>query len=158
MQGKSEKYWVRERRAIREITTLLVSILFVHNHSMYHHLHSTHERKKSVLFFGNTAFMSCHPHISHILSCRWQHSTCSAFLLVSLSGWVCFGVLCVYVCMCANLCMCCSSSTALACHSNLLSQWVEAWFWYLNKQGCLWQCSSPAVPSSLTQYLKMLLL
>lgn len=85
-------------------------------------------KKESVLFFANAAFMTCHPHISdisHIPSWSWQNSACTASLLVSLSRWVCFWVLCVYVCLCANLCVCCSSSSAaLACHSTLsLSGW-----------------------------------
>lgn len=161
MQGRAEKKWDKEEK-------LLVSILYVHNHIFYTfiiiaciilRLNCTVEgRKKSVLFSGNAAFLTCHPHISHILLCSWQNSACSASLFVWLSGWVCFWVLCIYVCMCANFCACCSSSAALACHSNLLSQWVEASFWYLNRQGCLWLCSPPAVPTSLTQYLKTPLL
>lgn len=106
--------------------------------------------------------MTCHPHISHILSCSWQNTVCTASLLVFLPGWVCFGVLCVYRRMCANLSMCCSSSTALPCHSNLLhSGWKHHFDTWTDKAvfGSIpLQQLSPAALTSLTQHLKMPLL
>jgi len=71
MQGRAEKWWVREKTEIGEITALFASILCFHNQCVSHHLHRIHKKKEkqSVLFFEAAALLTRHPHTSHILSC-----------------------------------------------------------------------------------------
>lgn len=97
MQGRAEKKWDREKKIKKK--KLLVSILYVHNHSMYH-LTLLKERKKCA-FLWKCCIPDLSPtHISHPFLqltefSMFSFSLCMVFWVGLFLGFV---YLCVYVC------------------------------------------------------------
>lgn len=161
-QGRAEKQWVREKREIREVTTLLANILCVHNHTMSHHLHCTQKKKRKCAFLWKCCIHDLSPthiwYISHPFLKLTKFSMHSFSLSISFWVGLVLGFVCLCVSVCQPLCVLQQQQRSPGLSFNFLSQWVEASFWYLNRQGRLEQCFSPAAPTSLIQYLKMPLL
>lgn len=133
----------------------MVSILDVHNHSMSH-LTLYCWRKKKVCFSLEMlhSWLVTHTYLTSFLAVdRIQHVQLLPLNLF-LGGFV-FGFY-VFICVCVPTYVCAAAAAQPWLVTQIFSH--SGWKHHFDiEQGCLWQCSPPAVPTSLTQYLKMLL-